>query len=830
MKEYSGNRKNRGFAISINEKAFATLFLSVVLFLFFTPERIFAQEDEWYREKPVKNIVFAGLNTVKASELGGITAPYIGKLFSDELYWDLLGRLYALEYFESITPVAVMADPAGSEVIIRFTVVERPTVSRITFAGNSRVRRNELRNTITLKVKDVVTQVKLRMDEQAIINKYREKGYPDARVRSELTTGNNNTNAVTFHIDEGEMIAIESFHFEGNSVFSSRTLQGLLSLKAKGIIADGAFQESKLMADAQTLARYYHDRGFIDADIIDVVREIRRDDKGNNLMSITFRIYEGGLYTFGGVTFEGNHIFTTRQLSDLIQSKVGETINATRVQNDLMRVADLYHDNGYLYNRIEPVYIRDMERGIFSCNVIIVERGLAYIENIIIRGNTRTKTEVILREIPLYPGSVFSREKVLKAVANLYRLNFFQSVAVETPAGSNDSLVVLVFTVEEGTRINLQPAVVFDPKNFENEKYPIHGRFSFENRNLAGLGNTLSFSLEASLLSLDYQSFTAAYSQRWLFGVPLPLYVDFTVKHSGVWTAEYNVDLSPEEQEKNQKKYDKMVPALVGLSTGYTWNTEAGAFMLGGGHNIGVEYNNIDFVPLDYLLLDSIWATTNSIWLKASLDSRDVPFDPSIGYYLVQRFSLTGFFKSDLDRFFKTETFAEAFLPVLKFRVSDSYTYKVVFGVHSEVSFILPQPFSGFVVQRSNLQAVNGIFNARGWNAAYWKKGEVLFSNWAELRFPVVPRYLALDFFFDAAAVYEKPHDFFNGFAAEDFMFSLGGGLRLTAPQFPLRFFLAKRFGVRDGSVVWEGDPLLSSKDDPTSGLAFVLSFTLSSY
>jgi len=125
--------------------------LSVFLVLAIAFSAYAQQTDEWYQGKPIRRIVFEGLLHVSSLELEGITEQYINKPFNDETYWDILGRLYALEYFESITPVAVRADSQGSEVILRFTVVERPTVSRINFAGNSGVKRNELSDTVSIK-------------------------------------------------------------------------------------------------------------------------------------------------------------------------------------------------------------------------------------------------------------------------------------------------------------------------------------------------------------------------------------------------------------------------------------------------------------------------------------------------------------------------------------------------------------------------------------------------------------------------------------------------------------------------------------------------------
>jgi outer membrane protein insertion porin family len=124
---------------------------------------------------------------------------------------------------------------------------------------------------------------------------------------------------------------------------------------------------------------------------------------------------------------------------------------------------------------------------------------------------------------------------------------------------------------------------------------------------------------------------------------------------------------------------------------------------------------------------------------------------------------------------------------------------------------------------------VDGMFIGRGWSDEYNRKGLVLWENWAELRFPIVPNILAWDFFFDAAAVKETPTKFFQSFSIDDMRFSFGGGLRFSIPQFPFRFSLAKRFRTVGGDFKWVKGAI-GSNDNPASGIDFVISFALSSY
>ena len=106
---------------------------------------VFAQpSDTWYYGKKIRNIEFKGLEYVSPMELSGVTTPFIGKEFTDELYLDLLNRVYALDLFEDISPIALPGDAKGSSVVVEFTVVEKPFVSSLKFIGNRHIHHDAL--------------------------------------------------------------------------------------------------------------------------------------------------------------------------------------------------------------------------------------------------------------------------------------------------------------------------------------------------------------------------------------------------------------------------------------------------------------------------------------------------------------------------------------------------------------------------------------------------------------------------------------------------------------------------------------------------------------
>jgi outer membrane protein insertion porin family len=833
------------------------LFLLFFTFAVFSGSLAAQENAEWYQGKPIRGIVFTGLRSVKPADLEGIIAPYEGRIYSDDVFWELQGRLYALEFFETISPAPEPTGiPLGSEVTLRFTVTERPHIAQILFSGNSGVSRSDLMSTVTIKVGDVVNEPRMRLDEQAIIFKYLEKGYPDVSVSSSTKPAEKGNGVIlTFTINEGTHTIIEEIRFEGNSAFSEKTLLGRLSLKKRTKVFErGAFSEAKLLADRAAIESYYQERGYIDAVVQDVVKTSRQDAAGANLLSIVFRIYEGRPWTFGGVTFSGNKIFPDDDLSKLIALKPGTIINVRRLEVDLQRISERYYENGYIFNSFGREEIRNEESGVISYQISIIERGRAHVEHIIVQGNEKTKDHVILREIPLEPGEPFSKTKILEGMRNLYNLQFFSGIFPDTPPGSADQLMDVIVNVEEQATTVANFGVAFSGSSDPND-FPISLMLSLTNSNFMGYGN--SFGGEANIAPTA-QNASLRYTQNWLFGLPLSGSFDFSFSHRqstafldnmAPWfngDEEYAYPDGFDSLEDYENSYLPTSDYLMqydvwsfslGFSTGYRWATPWGNVRLNGGVRTGAVLNTFDDTlnrPFDPQLRDKngTWIPANSVWALLALDQRDLYYDPSNGYYLSQRTGIYGILPGEMENehYIRSDTRAEVFFKLWNLDVSDKWYFRGVLGLHSELSAIFPQPGSNVpVIADASKLAIDGMFIGRGWVSERRHTGLALWENWAELRIPLAPGLIAWDFFFDAVAVASDPAYIFGNDplgADNDLLsrmrFSMGGGFRFTIPQLPFRFLFAKRFRVVDGEVQWQNGGLFGKL-----GMDFVFSLAL---
>jgi outer membrane protein insertion porin family len=813
--------------------------------------------DEWYQGKPIRDIVFSGLKNISQSELDALMNPYKGRIFNDSIFLEIQGKLYALEYFEQLNPTTHRYNAAGSEVIIRFSVVERPTVGRINFTGNSGLRRNELLDVITIKTGDIYNQANIRVAIEAIINKYIEKGYPNVTVTSSEVQSGDSTVTIVFNITERDKISISKIEFQGNSRFSYNALKGQLSLKAKSLLNDGAFQEAKLIADREAITKYYRDRGYIEAVVKDVTRTIIDNEKGPNLI-LTFMIEEGNEFRFGGITFEGNVIFTSEQLDKLITSKKGEIVNMTKLEMDLQRVADLYSENGYIFNSMMRTPSLNYQGNEISYHITIIERSRAYIESIIILGNEKTKNNVILREIPMESGDVFSKVKIMEAMRNLYNLQYFSMIIPDTLPGSTENLMDLVFTFEEQPTTDIQLGITFSG-SADPDSFPISGLIKWNDRNVAGTGNELGIELNSTVV--DSGTLSINYLHRWALGLPLSLGVDLSASYAKKLATMDNHApffigdedrafpdgfFSYDDYIKNNRtptrdylmNYDQWYISL-GFSTGYRWITFLGIFGINGGMRFGIINNSYDaeiYRPFDPALRDgnNKWNPKNSFWFSTSLDQRDIFYDPSKGYYLHDRIGFYGILAEEREHYIRNDAKAEYFLTLFNIPVTEKWNFKSVLGLHAGLSTIFAQPGRPLVIEQVNMLAVDGMFIGRGWSSRYRYKGYLLLDSWVELRFPLVHGILAWDLFFDAAGIETKEGYYFGefegkpNFTIENMKFSYGGGLRFTLPQFPIRLSLVKCFEIIDGEIKWKPGALFGNINKPEMGMDLIMSFVLS--
>ena len=770
--------------------------------------------DTWYYDKVIKSVTFKGLKSVSSKEVEGIVSGFYGKKFTDDIFADMMDRIYALDLFDEINPEALPGDLKRNTVSLTFTVKEKPAITRIFITGNKQIRTTEIKDAISIKEKDIFVPSKIPIDERSIRDHYLEKGFTNIKVSS-ATKETEKGIEVTFTINEGRSTVISHIGFSGNKIISSKTLKKKIKLKEVGIISKGAFQESMLEADRQAILAYYANEGYIDADVVDITQSTEINEKKNrDELTITFIISEGSQYTFEGITFVGNKIFSDEELQSKIRLRKGAIFNQTKFNEGLMAVADLYYENGYTANRFQQVPEKDTEKKTVAYQFMIIENVRSHVENVLIKGNTKTKDHVIRRELPIESGDIFSKAKVTTGLRNLYNLQYFSAVVPDVVPGSEENLVDLIISVEEQSTTSIEFGVTFSGVS-DPDDLPFALFVKWQDSNVRGSGRSLSASAS---VATDTQSVSLGYGANWFKDLPISTSISTEFSHSnlsaycgafdsnGIWDADsYYMDYE-------QWKWTS------GISLGRRWTPDFAIISWTGGITGSLKNNQYDedaWTPADSSVSEyaNRWGWQNSIWTAISVDDRDINYDPSSGWFASQRFTWYGLTPVETEYFLRMDTKLEKYFTLFKVPVTENWMFKLVLMGYSGLSLQFPKPGSG--IGESSRLYIDGMFNGRGWTTIYNKKrGKAMWSNIVELRMPLVPGVLALDLFADAAVIKDEP-SMLSDLQKEDFFFSFGPGIRFTIPQFPLRLLFANTgkfgstsstdgYGAGDGKWHWD--------------------------
>jgi len=866
-----------------------TIITVLLLFLLVSTVNIYSQSTEWYVDKPIKEIKFIGLNNINETELTGIIEQFEGQHFTDTLFWDLQSKLYSLNYFESFTANAVPVDDSRNEVIIEFAVTERPLVKSIIINGNKNISKNQILDETTLKVDDILNNAKIRMDEQAIRNLYIEEGYPDITIESSSDDSSEEGFVdLIFSINEGSQTRIKKILFSGNSFASDNTLKGQLKSKEQSFFSKGVFKEGLLEEDKAAITKYYYDSGYIDVVVVDISTRKLEDETNEerNYIEVTYFIEEGDQWLFSGFSIEGNTLFNDEELLEKTGSKVGSFLNKSRLEADFMIISDTYYNEGYIYNSISKNEIRNAQTKEISYNILIDEKSRAHIENIILKGNLKTKDYVILRELPLEIGDVFSKSAIMQGLNNLYNTQYFSSVIPEMPYGSELGLMDLVINVEEQNTTDIQFGLTFTASA---GTIPIIGFLKWNDSNFLGEGKNINVGLN---ISPSKQEVSFGFRDNWLFDERFSAGVDFSFSHNlfsqvpqdimfpifnqnhqdnpmvvpdpydGHWVNAADgtaFDGEPTQAQIDNgtvlTDYDYAVSKGIAIPTqylmdyesytftlsgsgGYTFITPVGKIGLGSGLSTSLSYAFYDdaiYRPFDKNIRDSLntWNFTNKFWVTASWDTRNLIYSPTEGFLLKETLTYTGGLLFGSKHYIKTTTDADAYFKILDIPVTEEWNFSTVLGLHSQFSMVLPQ--FGYtdsswgwntVATREDLLYYDGMFIARGWGTNYDNK--VLWDSAMDFTTPIIAGMLSWNTFLSATAVWSNPEDLLT-MSINDFKFSLGTGVQIDIPSFPISFFLVKRGQFVDGNFTFmQGDYFTDTANTAlTDGLDFVITFDL---
>ncbi len=562
----------------------------------------------------VKSIDIKGNRKIETDAIAQKLENKVGQPLSLKGVQEEVQTLFETGYFQDIE---VRDSKVSGGVALTYRVVEKPAISSIDYKGNSELDDEELSELTKIKVFEIIDYGKITRGVSDIQKAYEEKGYFLAKVSYEVTEDSNGGVNVTFQVEENDQVLVKRISFIGNEKVPSSDIKGRMLTQEggyfSGLSGSGTYKQDAFEQDLQLISFLYFNKGYVQAKVSRPEVTVSPDKKG---IYISIRIEEGMQFNTGEVSFSGDLLFSTEELTETAQIDESDIFVYEKVQQDIQAFTAMYGDLGYAYTNVIPrTFIREDERKVDI--VYEFDKGKkVYFGTINVVGNTRTRDKVVRRELRIGEGELYNESRKRESMDNIRRLGFFEQVQfnTKTPQGRDDLMDIDIVVKERntgsfqlGAGYSSFSGVIFNAQ--------------LNQTNFLGKGQNVGLQVDYSEIQKRYRlNFTEPY----LFDT--------------LWTAGFDV-------YRNESR----IPNL------YSEKVEGGAFRVGhpifnryfyGFLRYKVDTTELDMPPgryaTDVLKPEEAEGTTSSVTASVEYDKRNDRFAPTKGIHTSASYELAG--------------------------------------------------------------------------------------------------------------------------------------------------------------------------------------------
>ena len=481
------------------------------------------------------------------------------------------------------------------KVFLKIVLVERPRLLAYSLRGISKNDKKKITEKLDLRTGEVVTENIIRSSCNKIKGYYAEKGFTNVTV--EPTTSPDSSGErmiVSFNVKKGKRVKIDSIIIEGNEKVPTGKLLSKMKnthdvnykkrmyVWTPGFWKRSKYREAQFEEDLNSVIAYYNELGYRDARIlkdtvwnVDVNESTTMSDKQKkkqDRVKVKVKVHEGDPFYFRNISFSGNTIYSSEELSKHLRISKGDPYNKTLLETNLTYnpsgtdIYSMYMDNGYLFFNAVPVETA-VNGDSIDLEIRIVEGKQARIRNVVVEGNTVTNDKVVMRELHTRPGDLFSRDAVLRSRRELLTLGYFEESTLipEPRPNRDDGTVDIVYKVEEKTtsQLTLQGGfgkdIVYGTVGVNLTNFSARRVFDGNAWKPLPLGDGQHLGINATSNGANYYAVGVNFMEPWLGGKrPQTLSVSFnhSLYSNGYWV-----------KDKTSSKYYSLRMSGVAVST-----------------------------------------------------------------------------------------------------------------------------------------------------------------------------------------------------------------------------------------------------------------------
>lgn len=396
----------------------------------------------------VENIQVKGLQRISVGTVYNYLPVNVGERFSLDNAGAAIKALFKTGFFKDIS-----LERDGSTLIVN--VVERPSIAKIIFEGNKDLSKDDLTkalNKIGLSEGKVFDPQVLDKVEQELSRQYFSHGKYGLKIDTKVSELTRNRVGIHIKISEGRVAKIKQINIVGNTVFDDRTLLSKFELGITNLISfytkNDQYSKQKLSADLEKLRSYYLDRGYINFSVESTQVAITPDKKD---IYVTINVKEGDVFMLEKVKLAGNLVVNPEELIKLVKVGPKEIFSRKNATETSKAISDRLGDEGYAFANVNMVPEINEATKTVDMTFFVDPGKRVYVRRINMKGNTKTRDEVLRREMRQMESSWASSSKIERSKTRLERLGYFEEVNVETPPvpGTSDQIDVNYSVVEK---------------------------------------------------------------------------------------------------------------------------------------------------------------------------------------------------------------------------------------------------------------------------------------------------------------------------------------------------------------------------------------------
>lgn len=398
----------------------------------------------------VKDIRVEGIQRTEAGTVFGYLPVKVGETLNDEKAAQAIKSLFATGFFKDVR-IEVEKD------VMVVVVQERPAVATINFVGLKEFDKDVIIKALKetgIAEGRIFDRSLLEKAEQELKRQYLTRGKYAANITTTVTPLERNRVGINFNIEEGSAAKIKQINIVGAKAFREKELLGLFELTTPGWLTwytkNDQYSRQKLSADLEKVKSFYMNQGYLEFAVESTQVSISPDKQD---VYITANIVEGERYQVSAVKIAGDFSLAEEELKKLVKVKAGDVFSREKLNETTKAISDRLGKEGYAFANVNAAPEIDKEKRKVAFTIFVDPGKRVYVRRINVTGNTKTRDEVIRREVRQMEGGWYDADKVTASKQRVDKLGFFSEVAVETPAvsGTSDQLDVNINVTEKPT-------------------------------------------------------------------------------------------------------------------------------------------------------------------------------------------------------------------------------------------------------------------------------------------------------------------------------------------------------------------------------------------